>query len=310
MTENAPITRRDLLARGTAAALALTLGPEIMSDSQDQPNTRPIPSSGERIPVVGLGTWQTFDVGDRPHELAPLRDVLSTFVQLGGRVIDSSPMYGRAESVVGRLVQELGLRQGVFLATKVWTRGAAAGESQMNTSFQRLRAQALDLMQVHNLLDAETHLETLRRWKADGRIRFIGVTHYTASAYPDLERLLSRYPLDFVQLNYSLAEREAEQRLLPTAENQNVAVIVNRPFAEGALFRAVRGRQLPAWTAEAGIQSWAQLFLKWIVGHPAVTCVIPATSNPAHLRDNMGALQGPIPDANLRKRIADLFDGG
>jgi len=275
------------------------------SGARGVPILRAIPSSKETVPVIGLGTWQTFDVGDGAAR-EPLRHVLRRFVELGGRVVDSSPMYGRAESVVGDLAAELGLRDTLFLATKVWTSSRDAGIAQMEESLRRLRTPRLDLMQVHNLVDWRTHLRTLAEWKRAGRVRHLGVTHYTASAYAELEQVLNTEPLDFVQLNYSVVEREAERRLLPLAADRGVAVLVNRPFAEGAVFRRIRGQTVPAWAAEAGCRSWAQLFLKWIVAHPAVTCVIPATSRPEHLEDNMEAGAGPLPDTALRARIAGL----
>lgn len=266
---------------------------------------RPVPASGELLPVIGLGTWQTFDVGAGESGRAPLRAVLRAFVRLGGRVIDSSPMYGAAEGVTGDLAAELGVHERLFLATKVWTRGRRAGARQMEQSFRRLRTRRVDLMQVHNLLDWRTHLPTLRAWRAEGRIRYVGVTHYTASAYADLERVLTAEPLDFVQLNYSLAEREAERRLLPLARERGVGVIVNRPFAGAALFRRVRGESLPSWAGEIGCATWAQFFLKFIVSHPAVTCAIPATGKVRHLEDNMQAGVGPLPEGAMRRRMAD-----
>jgi diketogulonate reductase-like aldo/keto reductase len=264
---------------------------------------RPIPSSGEAIPAIGLGTWRTFDVGTSPAARAPLKEVLQRFVELGGRVVDSSPMYGAAESVVGDLAAELALGDRLFLATKVWTSGREAGIAQMEQSMRRLRARRLDLMQVHNLLDWRTHLRTLRDWKAAGRIRYLGVTHYTSSAYDELERVLRAEAVDFVQVNYSLGEREAERRILPLARERGIAVLVNRPFSEGGLFQRVRGTPLPGWAAEIGCESWAQFFLKWILAHPAVTCVIPATSRVEHLVDNLKAGVGPLPDAAGRERM-------
>jgi diketogulonate reductase-like aldo/keto reductase len=271
---------------------------------------RPIPSSGETIPVVGLGTWRTFDVGTGASERGPLRTVLQRFVELGGRVIDSSPMYGTAESVVGDLATDLGLTDRLFLATKVWTSGREAGIAQMEQSKRRLRTRRLDLMQIHNLLDWRTHLGTLREWKRAGRIRYLGVTHYTASAYDQLERVLRAESLDFVQVNYSLGEREAERRILPLARERGIAVLVNRPFSEGGLFERVRGRALPAEAPALGCESWAQVFLRWILGHPAVTCVIPATSRVEHLIDNMKAGTGEPADAAARDRLAALVAGG
>jgi aryl-alcohol dehydrogenase-like predicted oxidoreductase len=264
---------------------------------------RRVPSDGEMLPAVGLGTWQTFDVSASAAEREPRREVLRRFVALGGRVVDSSPMYGQAESVVGDLAAELGLHSSLFVATKVWTSGREAGVAQMERSLKRLRVARLDLMQVHNLVDWQTHLRTLRDWKAAGRVRYLGVTHYTASAYGDLERIMRSERLDFVQLNYSLLEREAEDRLLPLAADRGIAVLANRPYAEGALFRRVRGRPLPPWAAELDCTSWGQFFLKWILAHPAVTCVIPATSKPEHLADNMRAGAGGLPDAGARARM-------
>jgi diketogulonate reductase-like aldo/keto reductase len=267
---------------------------------------RPIPSSRETLPAVGLGTWRAFDVGASAVERAPLEAVLRRLVELGGRVVDSSPMYGTAESVVGDLATKLKITDTLFLATKVWTSGQRAGVEQIEQSLRRLRTRRLDLMQIHNLLDWRTHLRTLREWKEAGRIRYLGVTHYTASGYDELERVLSDETLDFVQINYSLGEREAERRILPLAQDRRVAVIVNRPFLDGALFREVRGRALPPWAAELGCESWAQFFLKWILAHPAVTCVIPGTSRPEHVADNMKAGVGILPDSATRERMSAL----
>jgi diketogulonate reductase-like aldo/keto reductase len=281
-----------------AAALPARAGaaPQMLS--------RPIPASGETIPVVGLGTWRVFDVGGAQAERAPLRDVLKSLVGLGGRVVDSSPMYGAAESVVGDLAGELAITDKLFLATKVWTSGRDAGVVQMEQSIKRLRARQLDLIQIHNLLDWRTHLKTLREWKAAGRIRYLGVTHYTSSAYDELERVLRAEALDFVQVNYSLGEREAERRILPLARDRGVAVLANRPFAEGGLFQRVRAQAVPPWAAEFDCKSWAQFFLKWILAEPAVTCVIPGTSRPQHLVDNLKAAVGRLPDAAMRDRMA------
>jgi diketogulonate reductase-like aldo/keto reductase len=272
------------------------------------PLERRIPRSGEALPAVGLGTWQVFDVGRDAQALAECRETLRAFVEGGGRLVDSSPMYGSAEQVTGQLAAELGVQAGLFVATKVWTSGRQAGVRQMEESLRRLRVDRLDLMQVHNLVDAPTHLATLREWKTAGRIRHLGVTHYHVAAHADLEALVKRGDIDFVQVNYSLAEPEAERRLLGAAAAAGTAVIVNRPFAEGAMFRRVRDRALPPWAKEAGCASWAQLFLKWILAHPAVTCVIPGTRNPRHVADNLGAMSGPLPDAALRRRMAEHFN--
>ena len=294
--------RRALLAAFAAAA---TLP---RARAEERTRLKPIPATGETLPVIGIGTWQTFDVGPSAADRAPLSEVLRAFVQAGGRVVDSSPMYGAAESVLGELSAKLKLRERLFMATKVWTRGRAEGARQMESSLERMRAGRLDLIQVHNLVDVATHTETLKAWKAEQRVRYIGITHYTSSAYAEVERWLGTGQYDFLQINYSLGERESERRLLPMAMEKKAAVIVNRPFAEGALFRRVKGKALPPWAAELGIESWAQYFLKWIVSHPAVTCAIPATANPRHMRDNLGAGHGALPDAAARKRMADYFD--
>ncbi len=270
--------------------------------------TRKIPSSGEDLPAVGLGTWQVFDAGNSTAARAPLREVISEFVKAGGKLIDSSPMYGSAESVAGDLVAELGLREKLFIATKVWTRGREAGIAEMETSFRRLKVKQMDLMQIHNLLDVAIHTKTLRDWKAKNKIRYLGITHYTSSAYADVEKWLKAEQYDFLQINYSLAERESERRLLPYCHQNKIAVIANRPFAEGAMFRRVRGKPLPPWAAEVGVASWAQYFLKWIVGHPAITCVIPGTGKPEHIADNVAAGFGALPDEGMRKRMAEYFD--
>jgi diketogulonate reductase-like aldo/keto reductase len=290
-----PLTRRTVL--GLMAAAAAGPSPARAASSI---LTRPIPSSGEAIPVVGLGTWRTFDVGPAPAERAPLKTVLQRFVELGGRVIDSSPMYGTAESVAGDLAAELAVTDKLFFATKVWTSGREAGVAQIEQSFRRFRTKR----QIHNLLDWKTQLRTLRDFKQTGRIRYVGVTHYTASAYDELERVLRSEPLDFLQVNYSVGEREAERRILPLAAERGIAVLVNRPFSEGGLFQRVRGKALPAWASEIGCESWAQLLLKWVLGNPAATCVIPATSRPEHLGDNMKAGVGALPDEKMRNQIA------
>ncbi|MBI3374847.1 MAG: aldo/keto reductase [Betaproteobacteria bacterium] len=269
---------------------------------------RPIPSTGELLPVVGVGTWQTFDVGGDAQARAPLGEVLSLLASSGGKLIDSSPMYGSSESVAGELAAELGLTERLFIATKVWTRGREEGERQMATSFRRLRVERMDLMQIHNLMDVAVHTRTLADWKAKGRVRYVGITHYSSSAYPAVERALNTHRYDFLQINYSLGEREAENRLLALARERGAAVIVNRPFAEGALFRRTQGKPLPAWAAERGIASWAQYFLKWILGHPGVTCVIPGTGRAAHMKDNLAAGMGVLPGEAERRRMREHFD--
>jgi diketogulonate reductase-like aldo/keto reductase len=266
--------------------------------------TRTIPNSGETLPIVGLGTWQTFDVGVSAAERQPLERVLAALVETGGRVIDSSPMYGRSEQVVGDLAEKLGVRERLFVATKVWIEGKAQGVRQMEESMRKLQVPRIDLMQVHNLVDVAAHLDTLQAWKSEGRVRYVGVTHYTAAQHDAVMRVLESRPVDFVQINYSAVEREAERRLLPMARERGVAVLVNRPFAEGALLRRLRARPVPAWAAEIGCRTWPQLLLKFVASHPAVTCVIPATSSAEHLRDNLAAGSGTMPDEAMRLRIA------
>jgi|SRR5688572_1558625 diketogulonate reductase-like aldo/keto reductase len=298
--------RRSVLR--TLGGLAATLFVNPTSAQSSAMLTRTIPSSGETLPVVGLGTWQVFDAGNDQAARVPLKEVLKSFFAAGGRVLDSSPMYGTSESVVGDLCSELNVCEPLFVATKVWTSGREEGIRQMETSFRRLKVKQMDLMQVHNLLDVATHTKTLLDWKAQGRVRHIGITHYTSGAYAEVEKTLKQAPYDFLQINYSLGERESERRLLPYARERKVAVIINRPFAEGAMFRKVKGKPLPGWAGELGIASWAQYFLKWILGHPAVTCVIPGTGRPEHMADNMGAGRGALPDEKQRKRMAEYYD--
>lgn len=275
---------------------------------EDQILRRPIRASGEQLPVIGLGTYQAFAVGSAQRDRAPLRDVLRDFVRLGGSVIDSSPMYGSSEGVVGDLSEDLALRSQLFMATKVWTSGQSRGIDQMNESFREMRVRVMDLMQIHNLVDWRTHAETLEEWKQQGKIRYTGVTHYHSGAYANLENIMKMRRFDFAQFNYSIVEREAEQRLLPAALDTGTAVIINRPFAAGGLFSRVRNVALPPWAAEIDCKTWAQFFLKYIVSHPAVTCAIPATSNPKHLVDNMAAGFGRLPDEATRKRMRAVID--
>ncbi|CAN7384424.1 aldo/keto reductase [Variovorax sp. LjRoot290] len=270
--------------------------------------TRPIPSTQEALPVIGCGTWMGFDVAAGSAEHQRLPGVLDALFAAGGKLIDSSPMYGRAEAVTGELLAAAGHRDNAFLATKVWTSGREAGIAQMAQSFQRLRTEHIDLMQVHNLVDWRTHLETLRGWQEQGRVRYLGITHYTSSAYAEVEAVLREQKLDFLQINYSLDAREAEQRLLPLAAERGVAVIANMPFGGGSLMRRLRGKPLPGWAAEIGCASWAQLSLKFVLSHPAVTCTIPGTSRPEHMADNAAAGTGGFPDAAFWQRHAHSID--
>jgi diketogulonate reductase-like aldo/keto reductase len=268
--------------------------------------TRAIPSSGEKLPVIGLGSWSTFDVGPGSPQLKPLEEVLSLFVKLGGKVVDSSPMYGRAEGVIGALAGKLHVRDSLFIATKVWTRGKQAGIEMMEHSLERFQTKKIDLMQVHNLVDVENQMSSLREWKTKGRIRYTGITHSQARGFAEVESVMRSQKPDFVQINYSLMEPEAAQRILPLAHDLRAAVIVNRPFGAGGLFRRVAGKPLPDLAAEFDCRSWAQFFLKWIVADPVVTCVIPATDKPQHLEDNMQAGIGRLPDAKMRLQMARI----
>jgi aryl-alcohol dehydrogenase-like predicted oxidoreductase len=297
-------TRRAFLKTGAVALGAMLMPAESSGDGVLE---RRIPKTGELVPAIGLGTWQVFDVADDAAEMAQARDTLKAFVGLGARVVDTSPMYGSSESVTGQLASELGVRAKLFVATKVWTSGRQAGIRQMEDSMRKLRVERLDLMQVHNLVDADTHLATLSDWKASGRVRYAGITHYHAGAHAELERFLKRGDIDCIQVNYSLAEPEAERRLLRAAADSGTAVIVNRPFAEGAMFRRVKGKPVPEWAKEIGCASWAQFFLTWILAQPAVTCVIPATRNPAHVVDNVNAAAGPPPDEAMRRKMSGYF---
>jgi diketogulonate reductase-like aldo/keto reductase len=311
------ITRRQALRLGAGALATAALAPGLLGGTaaaqgrtafaRDLIRKR-IPASGEEIPVIGLGTWQTFMVEDTEAELEPLREVLRSFVELGGRVLDSSPMYDPAERVTGDLAAELGILDDLWVATKVWTEGAAEGRTQMEQSLAELRRPNIELMQVHNLVDVEVHLETLQAWKEQGRFRYIGITNTSAQRYPAVEALLDDERLDFLQTNYSLGERQAAERLLPKARERGIAVITARPFAGGQLFPRVQNRPLPEWAAEFDCTAWSQFFLKYIVSHPAVTCAIPATANPNHLRENMGAGVGRLPDEATRRRMEALID--
>lgn len=269
--------------------------------------TRTIPKSGESVPTIGLGTYDAFDIGNDATERNAAKEVLQRFVELGGTIVDSSPMYGRAETVIGDLSSELKINEKLWVATKVWTSGRESGIAQMNDSLRKMHRDKIELMQVHNLQDAKTHLTTLRDWKKSGKIKYFGVTHYHAGAYDALEQAIKSGEMDFVQLNYSIAEREAEQRMLKLAADVGTAVIVNRPYANGSIFSAVKGKPLPIWSNEIDCASWGQFFLKYIIGHPAVTCVIPATRNPKHLIDNMGAGRGRLPDEAMRRKMAAHF---
>lgn len=308
------------LAAG-AATLALTGGsdtlraqaaPPLKPESSTLPNQpimlrRPIAATGESLPVIGLGTWQGFDAAPGTEHYRQLPAVLQALFDASGSVIDSSPMYGRAEAVTGELLAAAGSRRKAFVATKVWTRGRAEGIRQMNDSLRLLQTEQIDLMQIHNLVDWRTQLAILREWKAAGRIRYLGITHYTASAYGELEAVMRAERFDFVQVNYSLDERDAERRILPLAAERGMAVLINRPFGGGGLLQRLRDKPLPAWAAEVGATSWAQLLLKFVLSQPAVTCAIPGTRRPEHMVDNARAGTGHMADASFWRRHAGQF---
>ncbi len=301
--------RREVLALAAAAAATPGLVRGLGSTAPggaERPSAplheRPIPSSGEKLPIVGLGTYRVLDVA--PEGVAALEPLLAAFVAAGARVVDTSPMYARSEAVLGELAARIGARDRLFLATKVWTRGREEGIRQMEDSFRLLETAKIDLMQVHNLLDDDVHLETLAAWKRAGRVRYVGVTHYEAGSHAALAAAIGRGGLDFVQVNYSIAEREAERELLPLAARAGVAVLVNRPFVAGRIFARLGDRPLPAWLAERGCATWAQAMLKFVLGHPAVTCAIPATSKVHHLEENLAAGRGWLPDGDERARLA------
>ena len=296
--------RRLLLQAGAAALLAP------VTESPAAPAgliTRAIPRSGERLPAIGLGTYQVFDVPTAQLAGTELQNVLRRFVALGGSVIDSSPMYGHAEAATGALSAAVNARPSLFIATKVWTSGREAGIRQMEDSFRLLQTKTIDLMQVHNLLDLRIHLPVLREWKKAGRIRYLGITHYHAGTHAELEKLVKTGDFDFVQINYSMDEPEAEARLLPACADSGTATLINRPFSQAGLFGRVRGKPLPPWCADMDCSSWAQFFLKWIISNPAVTCAIPGTGRVAHIEDNMAACTGRLPDAALRKKMTAYF---
>ena len=301
--ESQGLSRREFLA-GSAAALCATSGASLASQQGGALIHRRIPSSGESIPVIGLGTSGPFEVGIDAKEREPLAAVLESFFEAGATMIDTSPMYSSAETVLGDLLTA-DMQAKAFIATKVWTRGKREGLVQMTRSMELLRRKKVELMQVHNLLDFEVHLKTLRRWKEEGRIRYIGITHYTVDAYPKLMDIIEREPIDFVQFNYSATTTAAEQRLLPLCADKGVAVIVNRAFDDGKIFARLKDRPLPAWAGDIDCRSWAQLLLKFVISHPAVSCVIPATGKLRNLEDNLGAARGRLPDLRQRQMIVE-----
>ena len=293
--------RREFVAAATAlgALPGIAIGSESML-------RKPIPGSNEQLPVVGLGTYNVFDVASTPAEIATRKNIVTRLVEAGGSLLDTSPMYNRSERVIGDVISAGVDRADLFLATKVWIDGQAAGIEQMQRSADLMNTTVIDLMQVHNLRDTAIHMQTIREWQEDGRIRYNGLTHYTAGAHSALMREMEAFRPDFIQINYSLGEREAEKRVLPMAQEMGIAVLINRPFQAGRLFRAVRDKPVPDFASDYA-DSWGQYFLKFIISHPAVTCVIPATSKPHHMVDNLGAGFGKMPDPAMRKRMAEYF---
>ena len=296
--------RRDLIGAG----LALGVSPGFAVASQpEQVMKKLIPVSGEQLPIIGLGTYDVFDVAGTSEEIDIRQAIVEKLLSSGGSLLDTSPMYKRSEKIIGDIINAGTKRKPLFLATKVWTNGQDAGARQIAQSAKLMQTDVIDLMQVHNLRDTAVHMETIREWQDDGRIRYSGLTHYTAGGQAALGKEMQQFKPDFIQINYSLGEREAENRLLPVAKELGVAVLINRPFQSGRLFSAVRGKSVPDW-ATAFAASWGQFFLKFIISHPAVTCAIPATSKPQHMIDNLGAGIGILPDAATRKRMAAYFE--
>lgn len=300
-------TRRSALQLMGCTGLSLLAQPVFPFVNDKSILKRPIPSSGEMLPVTGVGTWIQFDVNKSEYQ--PLQELLTNMSKQGGKVIDSSPMYGRSEAVIGDLTTALNKSNDYFYATKVWTTGKKEGISQMESSMQKMKRKSIDLMQVHNLVDWQTHLQTLKEWKEAGRVRYIGITHYVDSAHDELEKIIKSAKPDFVQFNYSIRGRHAEKRLLGAARDNGIAVIINQPFESGSLFNAVQGKQLAAWASEMQIENWAQYFLKFLLSHPAVNCVIPGTSDPVHIVQNMQAAYGRLPDEKERKKMVEYFEG-
>lgn len=297
------------LIGATAAGAFLPIGTSRVDAADNSPLLRLVPKTGEKLPVIGLGSAVTFDVSSSSPQLVSLGEVLALFVKRGGKLIDSAPLYGNAESVIGDLASKSHLRDSLFIATKVLATSVEEGTAQMERSFGRFRSRTIDLMQVHNLVDVDREMSSLREWKAKGRIRYTGITYSEDRGHGEVERAMKIQKPDFVQINYSLVDRAAARRILPLAQEFGMGVIINRPFGGGGVFKEISAKPLPAWTAEFDCHSWAQFLLKWIVAHPAVTCVIPATNNPQHLEDNMGAGVGRLPDAKTRERMASLFVG-
>ncbi len=305
------ISRREILkVTGAAGAgLVLGVGPLVGRGSRQSPLIqRPIPSTGEKVPIVGIGTARRYSVGTSSEERAPLKEVLKNFADMGGKVVDTAPSYGTAETVVGDLTTELKNREKLFLATKVRKDDLKSGKGELKASFKKLRTEKIDLIQVHNLVGLDLMLPVLLEMKKEGRIRYVGVSTSRNRQYPDFIKMMKKEDIDFIQVNYSLASRTSAETILPLARDRGMAVLVNVPFGRGRLFGRVGDRSLPDWASEADINSWGQFFLKYVLSHPAVTCVIPGTAKMSYLTDNMGAAQGKMPDRGMRQRMEKFFD--
>ena len=298
-----PFSRRDILKAGIALGATPAWG-----DQHENLRTKPIPRSGEPLPVIGLGTYKSFDVFGWPWEISHRRNMIDRMIELGATLVDSSPQYEPSEEILGDVIKADNRRASLFLATKVWTDGQAAGVKQMQESFELMQAgDEIELMQVHNLRDTDVHMATIREWQQEGRIRYNGITHWEDSALADVEQAMKQHEPDFLQIHYSIGERAVEERILPLAKDLGIAVLINRPYMHGQLFRKVGGQDLPGWAREFA-NSWGQFFLKFIVSHPAVNCVIPATDDMEHLEDNLGAGLGPMPDDATRARMAAFYE--
>ena len=302
-----PFSRRTFCTSLAAAFATFWLAPLSLRAANGPAILKKIPATGETLPVIGMGTSRTFDSALDETSLAGLADVLQAFFANGGSLIDSSPMYGSAEEVIGALLARIGMPEQLFSATKVWTDGRQSGIRQMEESARQWGVNSFDLMQIHNLRDWRIHLETLRAWKTEGRVRYIGITTSHGRYHEELVEIVRDQPLDFLQFSYNIADRTAEERLLPLAADRGIAVLVNRPYQRGTLFARVKGQQLPEWAAEFDCASWGQFFLKYIVSHPAVTCAIPATTKVHHMRDNMAAGFGRLPDPAMRDKMVAYF---
>jgi aryl-alcohol dehydrogenase-like predicted oxidoreductase len=308
INDTSKITRRNFLQGLCMMSAGMAFVPMTAYGQNRKPITRTIPSSGERIPVIGMGTSRTFDVGDDPQARRQLQEVLQAFFDNGGALIDSSPMYGNAEEVVGDLLKNTRNKNALFAATKVWTYGRQAGIDQMQRSMQRMGLPMMDLMQIHNLRDWKVHLPTLRQWKAEGKIRYIGITTSHGRSHADLEQIMRNEALDFVQFTYNIGNRTVEENLLPLAADRGMATLINRPYQRGALFKKVKGQSLPEWAKEFDCRSWGNFFLKFILSHPAVTCIIPATSKVHHMQDNMAGGFGKLPTPQMRRRMLSYME--